>query len=716
MALSSGRHCREGRYVRIRAIVGVSLIAIICVLFTINLGVLGETVSKVVTLTIPAALKTEVDPVSLFFAIGPDASPSDTGTVQIEVCVNAPPTSFSIALVSSTAGLDFSYRLLGIGEDAVPILATVSLHSLPSLGCTNYVLDLTVTVDPVVPAGIYQDDIQLQFQIFGIIRTYVLHIETTVLPRSPDVDAGPDQTVNEGDVVAFTSSFYDPDAGESYTIAWDFGDEPGAGGTLTPTHTYVDNGTYIVTLTVTDSGGRSGQDALTVTVNDLGPTAHVESFPPVTPLLVLAVNAAEEVVFDASDSTSSPDAIFSYEWDWDYGGLAAFTPSGDTGEMGIHAFPEAGTYTVAMRVTDDDGSTDIAMLDVIVNPVTMVEPSLATPEVALGGGAVVSELTIDELYIHHQAIMVSQFHLVSREAPEQTSSPVIHFPFDEGSGEVAYNEIDKLFGREPVLKGMLSQVEWIEGEPVRGNAFALSLGEDGYVGISADRRMSFLWNQDFTLELWVRTTDASSERALVRRQRSDGGPLYGLNLFAGIPLFYLSTAVDTYAMVKGHETIVDGTWHHIACMRDAGALKLYLDGNLVDELLPEARIAGAGGSDLSSQEPTYLGGLGEAGEPMGGLVDAFYYIGEPIEFQMRLRDETGTPLTDARPLLLFIRYDNAGQQVESGFIGQLTHNPDEEQYAYSLDTSTYEEGMYDFFLVPGDGSQERLRIMLLEIG
>ena len=451
-----------------------------------------------------------------------------------------------------------------------------------------------------------------------------------------------------------------------------------------------------------------------MTVNDLGPTAHVESVPPVIPPLTLTVEVGEEVTFDASGSTSSPDAIVSYEWDWDYDGLA-FDPSGDTGEVVTHAFEEAGTYIVAVRVTDDDGSTDIATLEVevIIAPVTTTEVGLAIPEVA--AGAAVPEVAIDELYVHHQALAVPQFHLVSPEPPEQPSSPVIYFSFNEGEGGYTYDEVDSQLGRDPILEGTLYKVEWIESAMGPENQFALSLGEDGYMELPPDPRMSFSWNQDFTLELWVRTTDLATERPLVQRRCLDSGALYGLNLFEGLPLFYTSTAVDNYAIVKGLRNIADGTWHHIACMRENGTLKLYVDGAFVDELTPETYIAGAGGGNLSSEEPSYFGGLGKKEESLGGLVDASYRIGETIEFRMRIADETGAPVTGATPSLLFIRYDYVGQKLESGYIGRLDYNPEEGQYVYSLDTSTYKDGVYDFFLVPGDGSQQRLRIMLLEI-
>jgi len=678
----------------------------------------SRTLTGTITCVVPAGLEEILDQGAIAFTIDPDTSPNDQATRIISVGTNAAPVAFGISLLHHSPM--FSYRLTeqGVASStwkAIPVLPGVSSETLSAFGWTDYVFDLQATALFDLAAGAYQDDVQLRFQASGIIHTYLLHVTTTVLPRSPVVDAGPDQTVNEGDVVAFAGSFIDPDIGETYTFSWDFGDGTTASGTLTPTHTYLDDGTHTVTLTVTDSGGRAGQDTATIVVNDFGPTAHVESVPPVIPPITLAVDAGEEVTFDASGSTSSPDAIVSYEWDWNYGGIAGFTPSGDTGEKIAHTFDTAGTYTVAVRVTDDDGSTDVATLDVVVNSVTTAKVSLATPEVAGGGAAAVSRVAIDELYVHQQALAVSQFHLISAEPPETPSDPVIYFPFGEGAGKYIYNEIDKQSGKEPVLKGRLSQAEWTEGDPACGNAFALNLGEDGFVEIPADSRMSFTWNQDFTLELWVRTTDATTERTLVQRKRSDDSLLYSLDLFEGVPLFQSTTTTGSYAIVKGYKAIADGTWHHIACMRENGVLKLYVDGDLIDELLPEVHAAGAGGANLSSEEPSYLGGAEDVREIMGGLVDAVYYISEPIGFRMQIADETGTPVTDASPSLLFIRYDNAGQQVESGFIGRLEYSPDEEEYAYSLDTSTYEEGIYDFFLISGDGSQERLRIMLLEI-
>ena len=96
----------------------------------------------------------------------------------------------------------------------------------------------------------------------------VATVTITVNPVNdwPDVMAGSDQTINEGDTVAFSGSFTDPDSG-NFSIEWDFGDGEYATGTLSPTHVYTEGGVYTVILMVRDDEGSVGWDSLTVTVN-----------------------------------------------------------------------------------------------------------------------------------------------------------------------------------------------------------------------------------------------------------------------------------------------------------------------------------------------------------------------------------------------------------------------------------------------------------------
>ena len=183
-------------------------------------------------------------------------------------------------------------------------------------------------------------------------------LTVTVQNVAPIANAGADQAVDEGNTVDFSGSFIDPGTGDTHTITWNFGDgSPSVSGTLTPSHTYAVDVVYQATLTVTDDDLGIGSDMLTVTVNDLGPTAALTGD--------ATLDEGQVGNYDASASTSSPDAIASYEWDWDYDGTN-FNPSGDSGVTQTHAWADDGTYTVAVRVTDDDGSTDIATFSVTV--------------------------------------------------------------------------------------------------------------------------------------------------------------------------------------------------------------------------------------------------------------------------------------------------------------------------------------------------------------
>jgi PKD repeat protein len=72
------------------------------------------------------------------------------------------------------------------------------------------------------------------------------------------------------------------------------------------------------------------------------------------------------------DGTTSSDVDgFVAEWDWDFG-----DGSFGTGDVAPHTFPAAGTYTVALTVTDDDGLTNASgqQINVAVTPPDNIPP------------------------------------------------------------------------------------------------------------------------------------------------------------------------------------------------------------------------------------------------------------------------------------------------------------------------------------------------------
>jgi len=199
--------------------------------------------------------------------------------------------------------------------------------------------------------------------------TDIATLSVTVANVGPNPDLTGDTTVDEGQAGSYDASGSSASPGTITGYEWDWNYN---GTTFNPSgdtgaaesHTYLDDGTYTVAVRVTDDDGSTDIATLEVTVNDLGPTAALTGD-----------TALEEGVtgnYNASGSTSSPDAIVGYEWDWDYDGVT-FTPSGDTGATPTHSWPTAGTYTTAVRVTDDDGSTDVATLAVTISAPSQIQ-------------------------------------------------------------------------------------------------------------------------------------------------------------------------------------------------------------------------------------------------------------------------------------------------------------------------------------------------------
>ena len=189
-------------------------------------------------------------------------------------------------------------------------------------------------------------------------------VDTTTVTcenAAPEVDAGEDQTVDEGDALSVEPAFTDyVDDTHTATINWGDGTaetsfDP-ATSPLSDTHTYVDNGVYTVTVLVTDDNAAIGSDTLIVTVNNVVPVANANG--------PYEVQVEENIQLEGSATDVGTSDTFTYEWDFDYDG-SFITDSTD--EDPTTSYSEEGTYTVALRVTDDDGGiSEIATSTVTV--------------------------------------------------------------------------------------------------------------------------------------------------------------------------------------------------------------------------------------------------------------------------------------------------------------------------------------------------------------
>jgi PKD repeat protein len=183
----------------------------------------------------------------------------------------------------------------------------------------------------------------------------------------PKAMAGPNQVINEGDTALFSGSFTDPGTFDTHTTEWDFGDgNPVETGTLTPSHTYADNGIYTATLTVTDKDGGVGSDTLTVTVNNVPPMVEAGS----NQVIIEGATAS------FSGSFTDPGILDTHTTEWDFGDGSPFvtgtlTPS--------HTYADNGVYTITLTVTDKDGGVGSDTLTVTANKVEFGIPGQCVP-------------------------------------------------------------------------------------------------------------------------------------------------------------------------------------------------------------------------------------------------------------------------------------------------------------------------------------------------
>ncbi|WP_316302104.1 PKD domain-containing protein [Clavibacter michiganensis] len=232
--------------------------------------------------------------------------------------------------------------------DGVQASGAQQSHTFAAAG--SYPVTLTVTDDRGT-TNRTQQDVTVKAAPVNIAPTAVVTATATDLTAKLDGSASTDA---DGTVASY---------------AWDFGD--GSTGTgPTPTHAYAAGGTYTVALTVTDDKGLTGTASTQVTV--VAPPVNRE------PTAVIASTTADLVANLDGRASSDPDGTIA-SWAWEFG-------DGTTGAGAsiAHPYAKAGTYTVALTVTDDKGATGrtTASVTVTAPPVNQAPVAAFTSTVA----------------------------------------------------------------------------------------------------------------------------------------------------------------------------------------------------------------------------------------------------------------------------------------------------------------------------------------------
>lgn len=206
--------------------------------------------------------------------------------------------------------------------------------------------------------------------------------------RPPVAEAGGPYQVNEGSQVQLDGSASTDPNGDPLSFEWSPATHLTDPKAAKPVYSGVDDSVDQLTLTVKDPQGLAGSDTTTVTVENVGPS-------------VVGSGATIEEGATASVSATFTDPgagdIHTATIDWGDGTPAQPVPvtqgPGSGSLNASHVYGDNGTFTVTIKVTDDDGGvgSDTVSVDVKnVNPTFALDTSgtVAFP----GGQAVVTDV------------------------------------------------------------------------------------------------------------------------------------------------------------------------------------------------------------------------------------------------------------------------------------------------------------------------------------
>ena len=186
---------------------------------------------------------------------------------------------------------------------------------------------------------------------------FIFYTAVTPPDNNPPVaDAGGSYSGRMDDVIQFDSSGSKDDDGEIDFYRWNFGDGSSEIIKENPTHSFSNDGTYIVTLTVIDNDGSS--DSTTAQVD----ISYREYNPPSVNVLIPSNGKTGKTISFSSIGTVDPDGdVLSYLWD--FGDGATSTEKDPT-----HKYKSAGKYLVNLKVSDNKYTEEKSGVITITKP------------------------------------------------------------------------------------------------------------------------------------------------------------------------------------------------------------------------------------------------------------------------------------------------------------------------------------------------------------
>lgn len=187
----------------------------------------------------------------------------------------------------------------------------------------------------------------------------------TIANVAPTVDIGVATTADEGSPIAITAGVTDPGTADTQTCVWDYGD--GSGEVISGTsasHTYVDDGTYLLVLSCVDDDGGTGSDLAIIIVNNVAPTLTALSGD-------TSGTEGDTLSYHCEETDPGTADVVALSWNFGDGVTA-------TGGDLTHSFADEGIYAVTCTANDGDGGVTSDSLSVTIDNSAPVIASLMT--------------------------------------------------------------------------------------------------------------------------------------------------------------------------------------------------------------------------------------------------------------------------------------------------------------------------------------------------
>jgi len=288
-----------------------------------------------------------------------------TESTSVAIANNLPPIANAVASSSSgKAPLAVSFDGGGSTDDDGNVVSwdwnfddgntntgEVAVHAFTAVG--TYQVELTATDDN------------------GDTDTTTVTVQVNApVPPVAVANATPDGTKAPLGVLFSSAGSIDND-GSILGYSWDFDDGSALSTSVNPSHLFTAAGTFEVTLTVTDDDFLTTSATLTVVVGppNVPPVAAGSATPAVgKPVL--------NVSFSSAATSDSDGGIVSYLWNFGDGSDTS-TEANPT-----HSYPDLGSYSVLLTVTDNDGASNTRAIPVTVIPnVAPTAQPVATPRI-----------------------------------------------------------------------------------------------------------------------------------------------------------------------------------------------------------------------------------------------------------------------------------------------------------------------------------------------